>query len=97
MSVKVLLEFQAQADQVDAAKEFLREVLPETRAYDGFESLTMHQSDDDPTKFLFWEQWVSRQHYETYLAWRIETGALKQFVDMLTDEPTIRVFNHVGV
>jgi len=97
MSVKVLLEFQTQADQVDAAKEFLREVLPDTRAYDGFESLTMHQSDDDPTKFLFWEQWMSRQHYETYLAWRIETGTLKQFVDMLTDEPTIRVFNHVGV
>src|SRR4051794_8817689 len=58
MSVKVLLEFQTQADQVDAAKEFLREVLPDTRAYDGFESLTMHQSDDDPTKFLFWEQWM---------------------------------------
>jgi hypothetical protein len=40
---------------------------------------------------------VSRQHYEAYLAWRGETGALKEFVDMLTDEPTIRVFNHVGV
>jgi len=57
----------------------------------------MHQSDDDPTRFLFWEQWVSRQHYEAYLACRTETGALNEFVSMLADPPTIRVFNHVGV
>jgi quinol monooxygenase YgiN len=54
MSVKVLLEFQAKADQVDNIKKFLRSELPDTRGYDGFESLTMHQSDDNPTRFLFW-------------------------------------------
>jgi quinol monooxygenase YgiN len=97
MSVKVLLEFQAKADQVDDIKKFLRSELPDTRAYDGFESLTMHQSDDDPTRFLFWEQWASRPHYEAYLAWRTETGVMNQFLDMLMDPPTIRVFNHVGV
>ncbi len=97
MSVKVVLEFQAKDGQIDDIKKFLRSELPDTRAFDGFESITMHQSDDDPTRFLFWEQWASRQHYEAYLAWRVESGTLNQFVDMLTDQPTIRVFNHVGV
>lgn len=96
MSVKVVLEFQAAADQVDAVKKFLRAVLPDTRAYEGFESLTVHQNDDDPTKFLVWEQWATRPHYETYLAWRQESGALGELANMLDGEPSIRFFNHVG-
>ena len=97
MSVKIVLEFEAKADQVDNAKKFLRSVLPDTRDYEGFESLTLHQSDDDPTRFLIWQQWVSRDHYEAYLAWRVDSGVLSEFVDMLEGEPVIRVFNHVGV
>ena len=33
MSMKVVLEFQATADQVDAVKDLLRTVLPDTRGY----------------------------------------------------------------
>jgi quinol monooxygenase YgiN len=97
MSTKVVLEFQANADQVDAVRDFLRDVLPDTRGYEGFESLTVHQNDDDPTLFLIWEQWATRPNYEAYLAWRTETGALDKLVAMLTGPPSFRFFNHVGV
>ena len=96
MSVKVVLEFQTAPESVEDVKEFLRAALPDTRAYDGFESLTVHQNDDDPTSFLIWEQWVTRQHYETYLAWRQETGVLDKLVAMLRGAPSIRFFNPVG-
>jgi quinol monooxygenase YgiN len=96
MSVTVVLEFQTQPDKVDAVKEFFRN-LPDTRAYDGFESLTVHQNQEDPTAFLVWELWNTRQNYETYLAWRTETGALSDLVAMLASPPSFRFFEFVGV
>ena len=90
MSVKVILEFQTTPDQVDPVKKFFRDVLPDTRGYDGFESLNVHQDDDDPTRFIIWEQWATRPQYEAYLAWRTESGVMNEFVDMLAGEPSIR-------
>ena len=97
MSVTVVLEFQAKADKVDEIKEFFRKVLPETRAYDGFESLTLHQDQEDLTSFLVWELWATRSNYEAYLAWRTETGALSSLVEMLAGPPSFRFFDFVGV
>jgi quinol monooxygenase YgiN len=96
VSVKVVLEFQTAPDQVDAVKKMFWEVLPDTRAYEGFEGLTMHQDQDDPTKFLLFEQWETRPHYEAYLAWRTDTGFVAQLMPMLAGAPSIRFFNHVG-
>lgn len=97
MSVTVVLEFQTQPDKVDAVKAFFRKVLPDTRAYDGFESLTVHQNQEDLTAFLVWELWATRQQYEAYLAWRTETGALNDLVAVLTGPPSFRFFDFVGV
>jgi len=97
VSVKVVLEFQTTADQIDTVKSFFRSVLQDTRAYEGFESLTVHQDEDAPTSFLLWEQWATRPHYEAYLAWRTETGVLESLMAMLVGQPTIRVLNNVGV
>ena len=96
MSVKVVLEFQTAADQVDAVKKLFWEALPDTRAYEGFESITMHQDQDDPTKFLLWEQWETRPHYEAYLAWRTETGFVGELMKRLAGQPSIRFLDHVG-
>ena len=97
MSVKVVLEFQTTADQIDAVKSFLRSVFPDTRSYDGFESLTVHQNEDDPTSFLIWAQWATRANYEAYLAWRTETGVFEKLIAMLVGQPSIRILNNVGV
>ena len=63
----------------------------------GFESLTVHQNQEDPAAFLIWELWNTRQNYETYLAWRTETGALADLVAMLASPPSFRFFGFVGV
>lgn len=95
MSVQVIIEFQT--DRGDDVKKFLRDVLPDTRGFEGFETLSLVQSDDDPTSFLFVEQWASRASVEAYLAWRTETGVLNELVSMAKGAPSIRVFNFVGV
>jgi len=74
MSVTIVLEMQTTEDKVDDVIAFLRSVLPDTRSYEGFESLTVHRDQDDPTKFLIFERWATRPNYEAYLAWRGEKG-----------------------
>ena len=93
MAVTVLLELQAQGDKVDALLNTFKEILPDTRAYDGFVGIELVQNQDDPTNVILIERWQTRQHYEKYLAWRTETGALEALGAMLAGAPSIRYFD----
>jgi quinol monooxygenase YgiN len=70
MSILVVLSVEAPADGVEAVREKLREILVDTRAFDGCEGLTVWQDEDDPTRFLVEEHWVSRAHSDAYSQWR---------------------------
>jgi hypothetical protein len=53
-------------------------------------------SDDDPQQFLMVETWESRQKYETYFAWRVETGVIADMNALLERELELRFFNRIG-
>jgi quinol monooxygenase YgiN len=55
------------------------------------------RNQDDPTNFIFVEQWDSRQHYERYFAWRQETGVLDQLAGMIRGQASFRFFDYVGL
>jgi quinol monooxygenase YgiN len=95
VSVTITLQFQSKPDQADDVIDMLRKNLPDTRSYDGCESLVVHQSQDDPTMFLIYEQWAARPKYEAYLAWRTETGVLEELLAMLAGEPTFGFYDTV--
>ena len=42
-------------------------------------------------------RWQSRKHYDTYLAWREETGVVKQFADSTEGGLSIRFFDVIDV
>ncbi len=95
MATLVLLEAKAKsADAVEELKVILKQRLPETRAYDGCQGITFYLGDDG-LSFVFVEYWDSTRHYEKYLAWRTETGVLKQLTDRIEGEPAIRYFEAV--
>ena len=93
MAVTVLLELQAQGDKVDALVQTFKKILPDTRAYDGFVGIELVQIQDEPTNMVLIERWQTRQHYEKYLAWRIETGSLESLGAMLAGAPSIRYYD----
>lgn len=95
MATLVILEAKAKPESVDAVKEMLAKRLPETRAYDGCQSLTAYLNEDDGRTLVIVEYWDSRQHYEKYLAWRTETGVLDEFQTLLEDAPEIRFFEAI--
>jgi quinol monooxygenase YgiN len=97
MSVVVLLEMQVKPEAVNEVKAQLKQILPDTRSYAGCEGLDIYGNMDDGGNLVFHERWQTREHYQKYLAWRTETGALAALASKLTGPPKIRYYEHVGV
>ena len=95
MSVSVFVE--GTVKDMDVFEALLLKELPATRSYDGCEGLTVHRNMDEPNNVVLVERWVSRAHYDKYLAWREETGVLGQLGALLEDPPSIRFYSNVGV
>ena len=89
MSILVLLQISAQPDKVAALKAAFGGLLPDTRAYDGCEGITVHTDQDDPTRIVLLERWASRGHYERYFAWRVERGDLDALGALTAGPPSI--------
>jgi len=97
MAVLVLVEAKVKPESIDDMKSMLKQALPDTRAHDGCQGLTVYSNLDDSNNLVLVEHWDSRDHYGKYLAWRTETGFVEQLVSMLTEEPSIRYFERVDM
>jgi quinol monooxygenase YgiN len=81
-------------DKFDA---LMKEILGDTRSYDGCKGITVERNTEDAASIVLIERWESRDHYDKYLGWRQETGVLGQIVELLEGPPNIRYFEDVGV
>ena len=95
MSMMVLLEGKAKADAIETLKTALPTLFPDTRAYEGCEGITAYVNGDGRT-VVFVEYWETQAHYERYLAWRTETGAIANLASMLEAPPSIRHFGEIA-
>ena len=95
MSVTVILGMAAKPEEVDNLIGTFKQVLTDTRAYEGNQGIELFQNQDDPTSMFLYETWESKAHYEKYLAWRTETGVIDALVGMLTEPPSIKYYNHI--
>ena len=95
MTCTVLLELQVQADKIDTVKGVFKDILGDTRAYDGCSGVEVINNQDDASIIVLIEKWESRAKYEKYLGWREETGALEQLGTLLSAPPSIRYFDPV--
>ena len=82
MPVTVIAEFHPVPGKLDEVVAALKEALPETRAYDGCLGL-QSWLDEERSTIVLTEQWVSFDHYDRYLAWRVETGILGEVAALL--------------
>ena len=59
MSISRIGEIQAKDGSVEELREFLISIIPGIKASEGCESVHLHQSQDDPAKFMMIEVWDS--------------------------------------
>ena len=93
MAVTVLLELKAKSGTGGGLVGVFKQILPDTRAFDGNIGVTVLQNQDDPDTLVLVEEWETKPHYEKYLAWRTETGAMDQLAPALDAPPSIRYFD----
>ncbi len=94
MSATVIVEMDAKPEEINNIIGAFKEVLKDTRTYEGNQGVELFQSQDNPASMFLYETWESKEHYEKYLAWRGETGFLDTLVSMLNAPPDIRYYNH---
>ena len=57
MSIARIGETQAKPETVEALGDFLLSIMPGIKSSEGCESVTLYQSESDPTKFTMIEIW----------------------------------------
>jgi len=97
MAATIILEVKAKPGGGDELVALFKNILPDTRSYDGCISVDVYRNQDEPEVITLVEQWEARPKYETYLGWRQESGALDALGAMLAAPPSIRFFDNTGV
>ena len=91
----VILDMKVKKEAVADLRAGLKEMLPDTRAYDGCQGVDIYEDLDTSGHLVFYERWDSKEHYQRYLNWRTETGAMEQLGKALDGEPSIKYFDRV--
>lgn len=58
----------AKADQVELVKTELLKLIDITRAEEGCINYDLHQDNENSAHFLFYENWTSRELWQTHMA-----------------------------
>ncbi|MDO6455880.1 putative quinol monooxygenase [Celeribacter halophilus] len=83
----IVANIHAKADKIDLVKAELLKLVPITRAEAGCITYDLHQDNEDPAHFTFYENWESREiwqehmnapHLAAYMA--ATEGAVDQFI-----------------
>ncbi len=61
------------------------------------ECLELTANQDNPDNMIIVMRWASREHYDTYRAWRESNGDVKHFADATESGLSTRFFNITGV
>jgi quinol monooxygenase YgiN len=77
---------------IDDALKLLAEILPDTRRFDGCQTLEAAIDLDDPGHVTLVERWTSRQAHRAYFAWRRESGSASGLLPMFAAPPAFRYF-----
>ena len=87
MPVTVTMAFSVIPKRAEAFKALLRELLSETRAYEGCLKVDVYEDQDNPGCICLVEDWESKAHQQRYQAWRDESGIAKVVGPFLVCEP----------
>ena len=95
MSVIVLVSLDVKEESVDELKKYFKEILPDTRSFDGCQGVQLYESKESPTKMTIHAKWTSEEAQKKYMSWRMDTGALDKLIPMLSEPPNLEFYNIV--
>ena len=66
--LSVVANIKANPDQIDLVKAELGKLIAITRAETGCINYDLHQDNDNPAHFMFYEIWASRELWQTHMS-----------------------------
>ncbi len=91
MSVIALLELRLKPESLDAAYRVLSEVLVDTRAFPGCESVEVLIDNADPAHVIAKEIWASTEADAAYREWRASDAGAGALGSVLAGAPVLTV------
>jgi quinol monooxygenase YgiN len=91
MPVVAQLELRLQPEALEKAYQMLREILADTRAFEGCLGVDVLIDNQDPAHVIAHETWASLEHDAAYRAWRAGDGAT-ELGTVLAAAPTLTLF-----
>ncbi|NIO09109.1 MAG: antibiotic biosynthesis monooxygenase [Deltaproteobacteria bacterium] len=86
-NLTIVARIEAKKDRVDLVKSELLKLIDTTRKEKGCLQYDLHQDNDNPTVFLFFENWTNRDLWQAHMnnthikAYRNATeGAIESFI-----------------
>ncbi len=67
-NLTIVANIHAKAEKIDLVKAELLKLIDITRAEDGCIQYDLHQDNENPTHFMFFENWVSRELWQNHMA-----------------------------
>lgn len=63
----VIAHLRAINGQIEETKEFLTSLVKPTREESGCVEYWLHQDDEDPAEFTFYENWTNREEWDKHM------------------------------
>jgi quinol monooxygenase YgiN len=95
MSVIVLVSLDVKDGSVEDLKKYFKEILPDTRSFEGCQGVQLYENQESPTKMIIHAKWTSEDAQKKYMEWRIENGSLEKLMPMLSEQPNLQFYNIV--
>ena len=76
MSVSVLFSGTLKWGKKGEFTELCREALKVTRAHEGCQTIDLTYHTENENNWVLTETWDSKEHYEKYVAFRVEDGTV---------------------
>lgn len=67
-NLTIVANIKANADQIDLVKTELLKLIQITRTEEGCINYDLHQDNNNPTHFMFYENWQTRELWQTHMA-----------------------------
>ena len=79
-------------DRLDEFKNVLREILPDTRAFSGYQDIRVIENQDSPGSITILEGWDPKENHIKYMTWRTEIGTMEALAGFVEAEPVITYY-----
>jgi quinol monooxygenase YgiN len=95
-SITVVATFHARPGKESELRNALMGLLAPTRKEFGCLNYDLHQSPEEPAKFLFYENWTSKDALDTHLQSAHVKALLPQVDDLCVAFPEIKIWEKIG-